>query len=79
MDRPFFVGTRKGEAISPSRRQENLGGVACPGDASITPEVGGDLTATLARNEISGQYTAACGSGVNQVTFVFTFYASLLE
>jgi hypothetical protein len=53
--------------------------MACPGDASITPEVGGELTATLAGNEISGQYTEVYGSGVSQVTFLFTFYASLVE
>jgi hypothetical protein len=41
--------------------------------------VGDDLTATLAGNEISGQCTEAYGSGVNHVTFVFTFYASPLE
>jgi hypothetical protein len=75
----IFTGTRNGDAISASRGPENRGGMACPGDASITPEVGGELTATLAGNEISGQYTEVYGSGVSQVTFLFTFYASLVE
>ena len=73
----IFRGTRSGDTISASRSQANLGGLACPGDGSITPEVGGDLTATLAGNEISGQYTAIYGAGANQVTLLFGFGASL--
>jgi len=47
------------------------------GDASVTPQTGGALSATIADGRVAGQYTEVFGQGELQVTFVFTFEATL--
>jgi hypothetical protein len=74
-----FAGVRSGNIVSASRTQANLGGMSCPGDLAITPQLGGELTATLAGNAISGEYTEVYGTGIDQVTFAFSFHATVAE
>jgi len=57
--------------------QGPFGGLACPSDASVTPETRGDLTATLTSGGIAGQYTEVYGSGPDSVTFHFVIQAHL--
>ena len=71
-----FRGIRQGNAIVASRTGP-MGGMACPQDAGITPQTGGDLTATISGNQIAGEYTEIFGTGPGQVTFVFRFQAAL--
>jgi hypothetical protein len=70
-----FGGSQSGETILASRIAPN-GGMACPRDSSITPLVGGDLTATLSGREISGDYTEIYGTGADRETFHFHFVAA---
>ena len=72
-----FEGTRSGNTVTASRAAVNLGGMACPSDGRITPQTGGALTATIVGAEMSGEYTDVFGTGGDQVTFVFTFRATL--
>ena len=72
-----FVGLRHGDVISASRSLVNLGGFGCPGDLTVTPQVGGALTATVTATGIEGEYTEVYGTGANQVTFGFSFRATL--
>lgn len=69
-----WVGGRAGDTIAASL-QGGYGGMACPSDASVTPETGGELEATLSANQISGKYTEVYGTGANAVTFRFHFVA----
>ncbi len=47
------------------------------GHASVTPQTGGVLSATIADGRVAGQHTEVFGQGDVQVTFVFTFEATL--
>ena len=71
-----FQGTRDGNTVTAVNRGI-MGGMACPGDASVTPQTGGVLSATIADERIAGEYTEVFGQGDLQVTFVFTFEATL--
>ena len=74
-----FKGTRSGNAITAALAPINLGGWSCPGDAGITSETGGDLTATIDGQHLSGLYSNVYGTGPNQVTAFFKFQATLPE
>ena len=71
-----FRGRLSGDSIS-AVNTGILGGFACSKDPSVTPQTGGDLTATLSEHRISGEYTEIYGSGANTVTFLFRFHADL--
>jgi hypothetical protein len=70
-----FTGSRSGNEIR-AVYSGPMGGMACPTDRSITPQTGGDLSATVSGDRISGEYTEIYGSAADQVTFVFRFEAS---
>src|SRR5205807_2474275 len=57
-----FTGTRQENAIV-AVRTGGFGGMACPGDAGITAQVGGDLTATISGDRIVGDYADIFGTG----------------
>ncbi len=69
-----WVGTLAGGSVSASLDAPN-GGMSCPADASVTPETGGVMTATVSGGRISGNFSAVYGTGTNQVTFLFSFEA----
>src|SRR5262245_3804094 len=71
-----FKGTLQGNNITASQTGV-MGGMSCPTDAGPTPQVGGDLKATISGNQITGQFSAIYGTGPGQVTFVFSFQATL--
>jgi len=71
-----YVGTIAGGSIT-AVYQGPFGGLACPSDASVTPETRGDLTATLTSGGIAGQYDEVYGSGPDAVTFHFVIQARL--
>jgi len=76
----IFVGTlANGDEFTAIRRNPN-GGLACPGDPTITPLVGGTLTALMdispSGYRIVGDYTEEFGSGPAAVTLSFHFSAS---
>jgi hypothetical protein len=71
-----FRGERTGDHIVASYAGP-MGGLACRGDSAITQQVGGTLNATVASDEVSGDYTEVYGTGPDEVTFVFQFHATL--
>ena len=70
-----FRGTIVGNSITASDASL-AGGFACPADKSITREIGGDLTANVSGNTITGEYTTVYGSGADAVTLLFRFDAA---
>jgi hypothetical protein len=72
----IFEGSRTGDAISASRKNLNMV-FGCPQDPFGTPQTGGEMTARLVGQDISGTYTEVFGSSLGQVTSTFTFHASL--
>ncbi|HEX4440136.1 MAG TPA: hypothetical protein VH854_08700 [Thermoanaerobaculia bacterium] len=71
-----YLGTLAGSSIR-AAYQGPFGGLACPSDASPTPQTSGNLVATLSANAINGQYTEVYGTGADAVTFGFEFQAHL--
>lgn len=73
-----YKGVREGNVIVASRIGP-MGGMACPLDLAITPQVGGDLTATISGNQIAGEFRETFGTGADAVTWVSRFQATLPE
>src|SRR5262245_30223584 len=71
-----FTGQRQANVITASRTGP-MGGMACRRDAGITPQTGGELTATISDKQIASEYTEIFGTGAMQVTFAFRFEATL--
>ncbi len=70
-----FVGTRTGDSIT-ATLVEPSEAMGCPSDAAPTPETGGQLTAAVSGNQISGDFTDVFGTGAAEVKFLFHFTAA---
>ncbi len=70
-----WEGTRTGDVINAAYKGP-MGGLACPSDVDITPQTGGELTATSSASTLSGRYTEVYGTGSDAVTLIFRFQAS---
>ena len=69
-----YRGTRFGNAIRASAPGLGMG-YGCPADPVVTPQTGGELTASLNAGGIEGDYTEVYGSGEDRVVFRFHFQA----